>query len=132
MKVLAAGTGPGSTPVASRAAQMVVDEAYGSDLLAKNKTRVIDHRLVERASLILCMSKSHVSDLEKRYPAHVGKITTLGAFVGSDLEIDDPYDAPNEASADALQRYRSCFNQLRQLIETHIDTIYSAVVRGRS
>jgi len=131
IKIIAVGTGEGSMPGASRGARIVVEEAYDKDLLENHKTKVISRAIVNKASLILCMSQHHVADLYKRYPSHRGKITSLCDFVGEkNEEIENPYYAPNEISHESLLRYRNCFTQLRRVIEGNLDLIFKATLRS--
>jgi len=57
----------------------------------RHKPKVINEKIINEFSLILCMDRSHIEKLKNRFPYAKDKIFLLSEFaVGSNEEIEDP------------------------------------------
>jgi len=63
---------------------------------------------IERASIVLCMSRAHAAYAEQIYP-NSGKIYMLSEYAGGDSDIPDPFGA-------SLEIYEACAAHLDRLI----------------
>jgi protein-tyrosine phosphatase len=94
---------------ASGVAVDVLMEAFGVDLSA-HRARIVDNIDVERAGLILTMTRGHRARMNELYPSAADKIFTLGEIAGEDIsDVGDPF-----GGGDA--EYRDCAEMLRRLI----------------
>lgn len=113
---------------ASKAARHVVSEEMGEDLLRNHRSRVLDDALITRADLILTMDEAHAQEIRKNFPAAAARIYSICGFLGERGNIDDPWQAPDEMTSEAIDRYRTCFRRLHSTLSRGADAIYAAVV----
>jgi len=113
--VESAGTGAWDGAPASEGAYLVSLE-HGHDL-SVHSARLLTRDLVQRADLILTMSRHHRARVEEL--GGVGKAHVLGEFAGRrgpNAEISDPFGAD-------LDVYRDTFEELRALASTAVERI---------
>lgn len=127
IEVEAVGVGDITSDHASKPAQHVIQELYGANLLAKHKPGKFSKELAKRATLILCMTQAHVDTIKKIYPAAYSKVHPLKAYFGVAGEVEDPYRAPDEMTADALARYRRCAKELHDILLANRDHLLAAL-----
>jgi protein-tyrosine-phosphatase len=114
--IRAAGLGPLSAKEASYAARYAIREMYGQDLLASHRPELLTQELVDQADLILAMDKALLLTPGKTLPA--GKAFVLKEFLGLQGDVVDPW--PDGKDTSTLMRYRSCAEELRTILTTHI------------
>lgn len=73
--------------------------------LSSHRARQITPQMIEKASLVLTMTKSHKAAL-----SHFSNVYTLSEFAGEDQDITDPYGGTKED-------YICCSEELKSLIE---------------
>lgn len=113
--VESAGTGAWDGAPASEGAYLVSLE-HGHDL-SGHSARLLTRDLVQRADLILTMSRHHRARVEELGGA--GKAHVLGEFAGRrgpNAEVSDPFGAD-------LDVYRDTFEELRTLVGTAVERI---------
>lgn len=92
-----------------------VMEEMGIDV-ACHIAKPVSKELIEDNDLILTMTKSHKDTLIFLYPSAKDKIFTLMEYAGKDGDIVDPFGGD-------VNVYRSCAEQLKNLIEEMFDKI---------
>jgi len=118
--VESAGTGAWDGAPASEGAYLVSLE-HGHDLSA-HSARLLTRDLVQRADLILTMSRHHRARVEEL--GGEGKAHVLGEFAGrrgQNAEVSDPFGSD-------LDVYRDTFEELESLV----DAASERIVRERS
>ena len=75
-------------------------QALGLDLSAHRSQRLTSH-LVDRADLIVPMTRNHFWDITQLFPDSCGKVLMLGSFLVGEREepvnVDDPYGSDQAA-----------------------------------
>ena len=127
VRVHAAGVARGHSRRASKAARLIVKEQLGRDMLRRHRTKALNERLANRAGLILAMTDFHAREVRKLFPVAAGKTHTISSFFGTGTEIENPYRKPDEIDSRALERYRSCFLQLEQVLSANVDRIHKVL-----
>ena len=121
IKVYAVGVGAVTSLGASKAAQFVIKEIYGVNLLKDFKTANLTSELAKKADLILCMEENHVKMVFKLHPHALGKTKLLREFFGLTGDVDDPWKEDHEMDAETIERYRICAKELRKILTDNID-----------
>ncbi len=106
--VESAGTGAWEGVPASEGSYLVALE-HGLDLSA-HRSRLLTREMVDGATLILTMSRSHVARAEAL--GGVGRTVLLGEFAGREgppAEVRDPFGGD-------LEQYRAAFRELASLL----------------
>ncbi len=105
VRVLSAGLAAADGEQATVYARMVMREAGLG--LEGHCSALLSEELVEKAHLILVMSRQHRQRLQQRFPAAGEKIFLLKEYAGltEDAEIGDPYGG-------TLERYRQVFAEI--------------------
>jgi protein-tyrosine-phosphatase len=94
---------------ASYPAISIMMEDFGVDI-APHRAMAVRHDDVERAGLILTMTKSHQLRMNELYPAAADKIFTLGEIAGEGFhDVGDPIGGGDG-------EYRHCAEMLKQMI----------------
>jgi protein-tyrosine-phosphatase len=117
VNVRAFAVAPPSASTASYAARYVIKEMYGEDLLADHKPAQLTAEHVQKANLILAMSKSLIN--AKTMP--LAKTHSFKEFFGMNGDVADPY--PDGKDATTIDRYRKCATELRQILTQHLDRL---------
>jgi protein-tyrosine-phosphatase len=129
IKIRAAALGPISKSEASHAARLTIKEMYNEDLLASHKPELLTPELAIEADLILAMDASllrHTKTAPAGWPdAYSGKTFLLKEFFGLEGDVTDPW--PDGKDQVTLSRYRSCANELRQILTQHRDQLANAL-----
>jgi protein-tyrosine-phosphatase len=87
--------------------------------LAAHRSRGVDEGILERADLILVMTRSHIEALRLEFPDQARKIYMLSEMVdGHRYDIKDPYGG-------SLTDYEVCVRVLSKLIEEGFERIKS-------
>ncbi len=112
MSVESAGTwAMEGNPVSENTRRVCLE--HGLEVSA-HRARPIDHAMVKKADIILCLAEQHKLDLLTIYPHFRNKIFTLREFAAKEnhrsLSIDDPYGRN-------LQAYRKTFGEILREIE---------------
>ncbi len=121
--IRAAGLGPLSAKEASYGARYAIRELYGRDLLKNHRPELLTSDLVDRADLILAMDTSLLTTPGKTLPK--SKTFLLKEFLGSQGDVIDPW--PDGKDTTALERYRTCAEELRTLLTQNMDRIVKAL-----
>jgi len=108
VRVESAGTWGVDGQPASAAGKVVMGERGIS--LDQHIARTVDREILERATLVLVMTRSHRDGLVAEFPFARQKIRLLSHVNGMEYDIADPYGKPVEA-------YRLCADDLEELIE---------------
>lgn len=123
LQIKAASLGPLSKPEASYAARYVIREMYNEDLLAEHRPELLTAKLIKQADLILAMDRSLLLTPGKNLPAE--KTFVLKEFFGSTGDVRDPW--PDGKDVAALNRYRECANELRDVLSNNIDHLINVL-----
>jgi protein-tyrosine phosphatase len=113
---------------ASKAARHVTHEELGKDLLAGHQSLVLNEALISEADLILTMDEAHAREIRKNFPNHRSRVHSLLRFLGEAGDIEDPWRAPDEMDTETIERYRACFQSLRDALTRGADSIYERVI----
>lgn len=119
--VESAGTAVPCPEAASPNAVTVLKEQWGIDL-ESHRSRELSSQLVERADLILTMTRSHKDAVLLKYPQMASKVFTLKEYVldqkpfhsmeafNYSLDISDPYGM-------SLEIYKKCALEVKTAID---------------
>jgi protein-tyrosine-phosphatase len=118
MKVEAYALGPPSKAEASAGARQAITAIYGEDLLADHQPKMISSAIAAEADLILVMDHS----LLKLKVLPADRTFVLKPFFGLEGDVADPW--PDTGDDAAAARYARCANELKQILETHLDRIF--------
>ncbi|MDD5503205.1 MAG: low molecular weight protein arginine phosphatase [Candidatus Thermoplasmatota archaeon] len=111
-----AGTDAPEGERASENAAQVLKEDYGIDISA-HRARQVSAEMVEKADVVLAMTKAHKEKIVSYFPQAKGKVFTLNEFAfGVSRDISDPYGAD-------LPEYRRCAREILAAIEKIIEKI---------
>jgi protein-tyrosine-phosphatase len=107
VEVTSAGTGAWEGTPASEGSYLVSLE-HGVDL-SHHRARLLTRELVQEATVILTMSRSHLARV--RELGGGGRAHLIGEYAGldDDVEINDPYGGE-------LEEYRETFRRLQSLL----------------
>jgi len=110
---VAAAVGHGAAPETLA----ILSEA-GIDL-AGHRARQVNHDLLDRADLVLTMTRSHRDMLVELYPHTADKVFLLGEFSESDagLDIPDPISGGRQAYLETRDASVSAIPDLLRFIE---------------
>ena len=85
--------------------------------LAEHRSQCVDARMIDDAQLILIMDIRNYESLKKGYPHALEKTLFLGMLLPKQqLQIKDPYDAPNSMPAVA-SKMDSAIARLSRLLQ---------------
>lgn len=118
----ARGAGESDRFFSESAGTWAVDDqpASGNSIVAMSKrgidinqhrARTITREMIERAAVVLVMTRNHADALRSEFPAQRAKIHLLSELAERKYDIADPYGS-------ALDDYESCARELDDLIET--------------
>lgn len=114
--VLSAGTSafPG-TPAAPEA--IAAARELGADI-GRHRAREIDQALMDEATLVIAMTRSHAEWLQSRFPESGGKVLTLGELARGDAgpDIMDPIGY-------SLETYRQVAAEIHTLLKESRENI---------
>jgi len=113
-EVSSAGVSAWGGQPASRHAVAVMEEC-GLGLHKHNST-LVTTALLNSATVVLTMTRSHRAMLLSDYPAAKDKIYTLAEYAGDSVDIADPFGGDQE-------EYRICATQLRKLLRIVADKL---------
>ncbi|MDQ2087674.1 low molecular weight protein arginine phosphatase [Herbivorax sp. ANBcel31] len=115
VKALSAGisafNGDGSNPKA----QKVLKELFGIDV-SSHKSMRLNEKDIQRADIILTMTKSHKEMILSIMPQEKVKTWTLKEYVLGDEKKDESMDVNDPYGMDELE-YKKCAKQLKYLID---------------
>ena len=101
--------------------------AYAIEEMARYETNLHTHRsrnvtreMMDRASLVLAMTRHHVEALGAVFPEHAHKVYRLSEMVGREYDIYDPYGGTRV-------EYAHTARELEQLIEAGYERIVMLV-----
>ena len=121
-EVASAGTWTMDGAPASRYAVQLMAER-GLDLSA-HRSQAVNSCLMERADLVLAMTRNHAEALRLEFPARSQEIFLLSEMKdGRRYDVMDPYGG-------SLADYQACVNLLEDLIDAGFDRIKSLSERG--
>lgn len=90
---------------------------YASDVLAKRGisldghiARTVTREMLERAGIVIVMTRSHRDALNAEFPFARPKIRLMSELSGIEYDIADPYGSPRDA-------YEMCVRDIEQLLE---------------
>ena len=96
--------------------------------IARHKAKMVDQELIDWADLILTMEATHIEQIEAMFPEAEKKMHTIMGyangiygFPGEGYDVEDPY-------GEDLDEYRSCAQQLRQLIQSIVAKLEQGVI----
>lgn len=113
--VSSAGLMAGFASPPSRNGVVVMDD-LGIDIRA-HESRQLDRELVDEASLIVVMTRSHADQVELLYPDAGAKVYLLNSFGGAGLkDVDDPIGA-------TVDVYRNVRDEINKAIDGLISFI---------
>jgi len=78
----------------------------------------LDAEHVEKADLVLCVTKGHVAAVRAFFPKVMEKVHLLGSFASDGIDVSDPFGM-------GVKEYEECFWQLKDLIEKALPKIIS-------
>ena len=84
--------------------------------IKSHRSKGLTPEAIERAELILTMTKSHKNALLNLDSSLSGKVMTLSEFAGEDGEIPDPFGGD-------LDTYRSCAKEIKRLVKKAYDRL---------
>jgi protein-tyrosine phosphatase len=87
-------------------------------LLDDHIARTVNREMLEKADLVIVMTRSHRDALVAEFPSARGKIHLMSKLNGMEYDIADPYGKPIDA-------YLLCANDLEQLIQQGYPQIQS-------
>lgn len=116
LEVSSAGLGAWAGEPVSRQAALVLEEMGVS--ASGHRAARLTNTDVERADIILTMTKAHREALVTAFPKAAGKIFTLAEYAGGEGDIPDPIGQPVEV-------YRECAKKLKEFIEKALTKISS-------
>ncbi len=103
--------------------------AFARDVLAQRGisldshiARTVTREILERAAVVIVMTRSHRDALAAEFPLVRPKIHLMSQLNGIEYDIADPYGKPRAA-------YELCADDLAQLIETGYDRILRWLVQ---
>jgi protein-tyrosine-phosphatase len=79
--------------------------------LEAQRSRTVDHTIIEASDLIFVMEKQHYDLIARNYPAAADKTFLLNP----DGEIGDPYGKSIEVYLHCLQQVTACVDHLAKL-----------------
>ena len=104
--------------------------AFARDVLAQRGisldshiARTVTREILERAAVVIVMTRSHRDALAAEFPFVRPKIHLMSQLNGIEYDIADPYGKPRAA-------YELCADDLAQLIETGYDQILQWLVQA--
>jgi protein-tyrosine-phosphatase len=121
IKFMGCGIGPSAANEASFAAQHVIHEIYGKELLKTYKPNVVTQELIRAADLILVMDRHQLNN--KVFPEN--KTFLIKAFFGLKGDVKDPY--PDGRDEKTISRYRTCAEELKSIIENRFEYLRNFV-----
>ncbi len=83
-------------------------------------SKLIDNDLIQKSTIILCMSKSIENRLKDRFPEAIEKIYTMSSFVGENDDIEDPYGLDRDAYNKAWGKIKQKTFQILEKVKTII------------
>jgi protein-tyrosine phosphatase len=90
--------------------------------LGDHRSRNVDERLMEKADLVLVMTRNHVEALSAAFPELAHKVHLLSHMIGETYDISDPYGgSPAEYSRTARELeglIREGYERIVSLAET--------------
>ncbi len=98
-------------PISSAASENAVlaMQERGIDIRG-HRSRQLTPAILKEADIVLTMTKSHKEIVCAMLPEAAERVYTLGAYVGSDEDVPDPFGGD-------LSLYRKCAENLSDLIE---------------
>ena len=83
--------------------------ALGLDL-SRHHARRVDREMLEKADVVLCMTRSQAEALQAEFPPLASRIRLLAEMAGSGYDISDPYGGPRRG-------YEDMAAELQHLVE---------------
>ena len=106
-EVSSAGVSAWNNQPASRHALEAMKE--GGLCLLGHKSALVSREMVEDATVVLTMTRTHRAVLLSDYPSAKEKIFLLSEYVGEGLDVADPFGGD-------LDVYRACAAQIKALL----------------
>jgi len=93
--------------------------------LSQHRGQTVDARLMESASTIIVMTRSHYEALSAEFPGLRHKLHLMSELRERTFDVADPYGGPPD-------EYESCANLLEDLIENGYDQIKAWALQNHS
>ena len=93
-------------------------EAWGLNL-ASHKSKMIDHKLLKSAKLVLTMTEAHLSVV--KFFCKNANAFTLAEYVGKDRDISDPFGGD-------MKMYIDCAKEIESLVSLVAKKVMNAVL----
>ncbi|MGE5543761.1 MAG: low molecular weight protein arginine phosphatase [Bacillota bacterium] len=117
IEVVTAGTQPNTEDMASPGALAAMGEV-GVDI-SEHRPQPVTQEILSEADWILTMTRGHRDYLIRTFGDN-DKLYTINEFLGQDKDVLDPYGGD-------LDTYRSCRDELQQLIEMLAEKLKSEI-----
>lgn len=113
----------------SYGAKYAIKDFYGFDLLAKHKCERITREIIQKADLILVMSREALKMLELKYPQNKNCVYLFKEFFGSTGDVKNPW--PDGRDEESLSRYINCVNEINYMLTNNIERLINALTADK-
>jgi protein-tyrosine-phosphatase len=83
-------------------------------VLGGHRAKSVTSDLIQKADIVLCMTRGHLATLKSRFPESDWKLNLLGDVAGTGQDVIDPIGGNEET-------YERCARELESLIRTTLD-----------
>ena len=113
VEVDSAGISSGFWPIADEALQVLAEN--GNEVLS-GTSKPLTKRLVERAHLVITMTRGHRDIIRRRYPEATRKTHMLLSYIGKRKDVEDPVGMPVEAYRKSLKAMEPALKAMVEIV----------------
>jgi protein-tyrosine-phosphatase len=121
-EVSSAGTWGRDGSAASPFSLQLLVEERGIDL-SSHRSRAVTREILDRADLVLVMTRNHKEGVQTEFPDQAGKVYLLSEMAGPGYDIVDPIGGP-------IEEYRHTFAELDGLLKRGLPRIIELMTSG--